>query len=130
MGCECPDDVPLPQGSCNYLIHSGGSIERLYRLVGHIIPNDAELTHGRPIVHDDGSLEFPGDPPELTGYRREGSHLYPAWPPCTLRMLQVQVAYAVLHIAGICGNPRMDDFGFEVSLDQCRKCPFLQNAAT
>ena len=60
MPCDCPEEQPrpIPQGGCNYLVHSGGPLSNLYRLVEHIIP-DVEMTHGRPTVHSDGSLDFP-----------------------------------------------------------------------
>ena len=64
MPCNCPDDKiapPLPQSGCAYLVHSGGPVSNLYRLVEHAIP-DVEMAHGRPTVHADGSLEFPGPP--------------------------------------------------------------------
>jgi len=93
-----------------------------YRLVEHAIP-DVAMAHGRPIVHPDGSLEFPGPPPELAGYRREGLRLHPVWPPCTLRMLKVQVVNGVLSIAGLCGTPGAERFSREVTLEQCRSCP-------
>lgn len=122
MGCKCPDDVSLPRGSCNYLVYSGGPVERFYRLVAQVIPEDAELTHGLPVVHDDGSLEFPGTAPTIAGYRLEGSRLHPVWPPCVLRMLRVQVVDGVLNIAGICGNPATRQFSLEVVPDPCQKC--------
>ena len=93
-----------------------------YRLVDHAMP-DAEMSHGRPVVHLDGSLEFPGPPPAIPGYRTEGSRLVPAWPTCVLRMLRVQVIDATLRIEGICGNPHAKHFGGEASVDQCRDCP-------
>jgi hypothetical protein len=93
-----------------------------YRLVEHAIP-DVEMVHGRPTVHPDGSLEFPGPPPAIPGYRSEGSRLYPAWPPCTLRMLRVQVVGGVLSIAGLCGNPEAEQFSREVTPDSCQSCP-------
>jgi hypothetical protein len=122
MGCECPDDIPLSQGNCNYLIYSGGPIERLYRLVAHVISKDAELVHGHPVVHNDGSLEFPGEPPTLSGYRRDDSRLYPIWPSCAMRMLKAQIEGGALTIMGICCSPRGDHFSLEISLDQCLKC--------
>jgi hypothetical protein len=82
-----------------------------------------ELVHGRPAVHADGSLEFPGPTPTLTGYRREGRRLHPDWPPCSLRMLRVQVLDGVLSIAGLCGTPGAERFSREVTLNQCRSCP-------
>ena len=85
MPCNCPDDKsapPVPRSGCAYLVHSGGPASNLYSLVEHAIP-DVEMAHGRPKVHPDGSLEFPGPPPAIPGYRLEGSRLYPAWPPCT-----------------------------------------------
>ena len=124
MPCDCPEDQPRPSpaGGCNYLVYSGGPLPSFYRLVEQAIPN-VELSHGRPTVHLDGSLEFPGCPPALPGYRQEGQQLYPAWPPCLLRMLRVQVVDGVLAIGGICGDPEAAKFGLEVVLDQCRNCP-------
>jgi hypothetical protein len=125
MSCDCPDDKsapPVPRSGCAYLVHSGGPASNIYRLVEHAIP-DVELVHGRPTVHQDGSLEFPGPPPAIPGYRPEGSRLYPAWPPCTLRMLRVQVVGAVLNIAGLCGNPEAERFSLEIAPEQCQKCP-------
>ena len=108
MPCNCPDDKsipPVPQSLCAYLVHSGGPMSSLYRLVEHAIP-DVEMVHGRPKVHPDGSLEFPGTPPTIPGYRPEGSRLYPAWPPCTLRMLKVQVVDGVALHRGPLRQPR------------------------
>lgn len=130
MPCDCPEDQPRPTlpGGCNYLVYSGGPWSSFYHLVEQIIPN-VELVHGRPTVHPDGSLEFPGPPPALAGFRQEGSRLYPIWPPCTLRMLQVQVLDGVLNIAGICGSLEAKHFGREITLDQCRNCPIRQSLA-
>ena len=124
MPCDCPEDQPRPtlQGGCNYLAYSSGPLHHFYRLVEQAIP-DVELLHGRPTVHPDGSLEFPGPPPALPGYRAAGQRLYPAWPPCVLRMLKVQVIDGVLNIAGICGNPEAGQFGQEAAMDQCQNCP-------
>jgi len=97
----------------------------LYRLVEHAIP-DVNMVHGRPTLHADGSLEFPGPPPVIPGYRPEGSRLYPAWPPCILRMLRVQVIEGVLSVTGICGGPTVAPFSLEVTPDQCQCCPARQ----
>ena len=123
MPCDCPDDQPrpVPSGGCNYLVYSGGPLSSFYRLVEQAI-SDVEMIHGRPTVHPDGSLEFPGCPPTLPGYRQQGPRLYPAWPPCALRMLRVQVIEGVLSIAGVCGNPAAEKFSHEVAVDHCRSC--------
>lgn len=112
----------MPTGGCNYLVYSGGPLTSFYRLVEQAIPN-VELVHGRPTVHPDGSLEFSGPPPALVGYRQEGERLYPIWPPCTLRMLKVQVVDGVLSIAGICGNPAAEHFSHETDIIRCHNCP-------
>ena len=127
MPCDCPDEPPrpTPTGGCNYLVYSGGPLENFYRLVGEAIP-DVELAHGRPTVHPDGSLEFPGTPPALSGYRQVSSRLYPAWSPCSLRMLRVQVVDGVANIVGICVSPGSERFGLEVAPDACRSCPACQ----
>jgi hypothetical protein len=122
MGCKCPDDTLLPNGGCNYLIYSGGPIENLYRLVAQAIPGNAEITHGRPVVHDDGSLEFPGEPPVISGYLLNGSRLYTVWPPCAMRMLAVQILNKQLTVEGICGSPPAGHFSLKVTTDQCRDC--------
>jgi hypothetical protein len=128
MPCDCPEDQPRPKpaGGCNYLIYSGGPVAAFYRLVEQAIP-DVELVHGRPTVHPDGSLEFASPPPALSGYRQEGSRLCPAWPPCSLRMLRVQVVDGVLSVAGLCGNPGAEQFSRELALDDCRSCPIRRS---
>jgi hypothetical protein len=120
--CDCPEDRrPVPTGGCNYLVCTGGSPGDFCRLVAQAIP-DVELAHGRPTVHPDGSLEFPGLPPALAGYRAEGQRLYPIWPACPHRMLRVKVVDKTLQIAGLCGNPEAGQFGEEVSPDHCQNC--------
>jgi len=128
MPCGCPEDQsrPTPAGGCNYLVYSGGPLASFYHLVAQAIPA-AELAHGRPTVHPDGSLEFSGPPPAFVGYRQEGQRLYPAWPPCTLRMLKVQVMDQTLGITGICGNPPAAQFGLEVTPEHCQNCPARQS---
>jgi hypothetical protein len=127
MPCDCPEEQPrpVPTGGCNYLVYSGGPMVSFYRLVEHAIP-DVDMAHGRPIIHSDGSLEFPGPPPAIPGYRPEGSRLFPAWPLCALRMLRVQVIDGVLGIAGICGGPTAAPFSLETTADQCQSCPARQ----
>jgi len=124
MPCACPDALPRPKatGGCNYLCYSGGSAAGIYSLVEEALP-DVEMAHGRPVVHSDGSLEFPGPPPAILGYRQEGNRLYPAWPPCKLRMLRIAVVDGVLTIAGICGEQAAGAFGQEVAPGQCHACP-------
>lgn len=127
MPCDCPKDQlrPTPAGGCNYLVYSGGPWASFYRLIEQAIP-DVEMAHGRPTAHADGSLTFPGPPPVIPGYRAEGSRLYPIWPLCTLRMLQVQVLDGVLSIAGICGDLETGLFSQEATPDQCRNCTTRQ----
>ena len=115
----------MPSGGCNYLVYSGGPLASFYRLVEQAIP-DVEMAHGRPTVHPDGSLEFRGPPPTIPGYRPEGARLTPAWPPCALRMLRVQVVDGVLSISGICGGPTATPFSLEITPDDCRDCPARQ----
>lgn len=124
MPCDCPEDQLRPKrvGGCNYLCYSGGRAASIYPLVGEAIP-DVEMAHGRPVVHPDGSLEFPGSPPAIPGYRQEGNRLYPAWPPCALRILRVEVVDRLLSIVGVCGEPAAGSFGLEVEPGQCQDCP-------
>lgn len=128
MPCDCPDNQPRPTsiGGCNYLVYSGGPWASFYHLVEQALP-DAEMTHGRPIVHPDGSLEFPGPPPEIPGYRQEDRRLCPDLAPCALRMLKVQVVDGVLGITGVCGNLQSTQSGQEVSPDHCRDCLVRHN---
>jgi len=127
--CNCPDESDVRSvavGGCNYVVYSGNSPVGLYRLVEQAIP-DAEMAHGRPVVHSDGSLEFPGTPPAIPNYRQDGTRLYPTWPPCRGRMLRVQVVDGVLSIMGICVTPKDDCLGHEVAPDYCRNCPHRQS---
>jgi hypothetical protein len=125
MPCDCPEERPRPalSGGCNYLVYSGGPLSSFYRLVEQAIPADAVLSHGRPTVHPDGSLEFTGPPPPFAGYRREGSRLCPAWPPCALRMLRVQVVDGLLSVDGVCGSPEAGQFTRAVAPGECQDCP-------
>lgn len=126
MPCsDCPDAQSRPStpAGCNYLAYSGGPLHSLYRLLDQAIPANVELIHGRPTVHLDGSLDFAGDPPILAGYGREGSRLYPVWPPCTLRLLAVQVVDRTLTVKGVCASPDAEHFSLEVTVDQCQNCP-------
>lgn len=120
MACECTDK-PIPD-ACNCMVYSGGSFANFYRLVGELIPKDAELSHSHPIVHDDGALEFTDEPPKLSGYKRQGQRLYPVWPDCTLRMLTVKVSTGALTINGLCGNPEAEKIGHRVTLETCQQC--------
>jgi hypothetical protein len=124
MPCDCCEDQPrpIPAGGCNYLVYSGGPPASFYRLVEQAIP-DVEMAHGRPTGHPDGSLEFRGPPPALVGYRPEGQRLYPAWPPCTSRILRVEVMDGTLGIAGNCGSPEAEQFSRDVTVEQCQDCP-------
>lgn len=120
MGCECKDK-PIAD-ACNCIVYSGGPMRHFYKLVGELIPDDAELSHSHPIVHDDGSLEFSGEPPKLTGYKRQGNTMYPIWPQCASRMITVKVSTGALTINGLCGNPTNERIGNRVSLETCQAC--------
>lgn len=129
MSCsDCPDAQPRPSApvGCNYLAYSGGPLHSLYRLLDQAIPVNVGLLHGRPTIYPDGSLEFTGIPPILAGYRREGSRLYPVWPPCMMRMLKVQVVDGLLTVTGICANAESERFSLEVAVDQCQTCKVRQ----
>ena len=124
MPCNCSDDRPgssSPTG-CAYLAYSGGPLDSIYCLVEQAIPPDAKLIHGRPMVFPDGSLEFPGPPPPLSGYRENGSRLYPVWPPCALRILKVEVIEGLLRVEGVCGKPDAAQFSREVTVARCCEC--------
>jgi len=122
MGCECKEK-PVPD-ACNCLVYSGGPMSRFYQLVGEAIADDAELSHSRPIIHDDGSLEFAKEPPTLSGYRRQGNRLRPVWPECTSRILTVKTSTGALTINGLCGNPECDEVGRRVTLETCQQCKY------
>jgi hypothetical protein len=127
MGCECPDDIPRPRGSCIYFIYSGGPFQRLNQLVAEAVSEHVEQSYGRPVIHDDGSLEFPGEPPVISGYRRNGSRLYPVWPPCAMQILAVQIVNKQLTVEVICGSPRAGHFSLKVTTDRCRDCLVRQS---
>jgi len=69
LPCNCPEDQwrPASSGGCDYL-YSGGPLSSFYRFMEQAIPPDVELTHSRPTVHPNGSLEFGGAPPALSRY--------------------------------------------------------------
>jgi len=71
MGCECKDK-PIAD-ACNCIVYSGGPMRHFYKLVGELIPDDAELSHSHPIVHDDGSLEFTGETTQVVRIQASGT---------------------------------------------------------
>jgi hypothetical protein len=112
------------------LNHDGPQIE-IYRSVAYAIP-EGELECGRPIGHDDGSLEFPlGTPPDLYGYIRDSENsrrFHPAWPECIHRIYGVFIHDRQLKVAGQCHNPAAEQFGRPVTTDLCQGCPVRQPA--
>jgi hypothetical protein len=113
----------------NVLLNYDGPQIDIYRSVAYAIP-EGELECGRPIGHDDGSLEFPtGTPPNLYGYTRDKENprrFHPAWPECIHRILGVFIHDKQLKIAGKCHNPKAKLCGHPVTLDQCSACPDRQ----
>ena len=66
MPCDdCPGEeltIPRPaRGARNYIVYTGEGYAAFYRLAGSMIP-EGELRHGRPVVRNDGSLEYPAEP--------------------------------------------------------------------
>jgi len=132
---DCPPiRLPIPDGpplsrQINYLLNQDGPQSLFYRMVEHAIPA-GDLECGRPICHEDGSLEFPiGTPADLYGYGRDSENprrFHPAWPECIHRTLGVFIQEKQLVVAGQCNNPAFKGYGRPVTLDLCRDCPVRQ----
>ena len=77
----------------NYVLNEG-DVRVFHYTLGQAIP-DVEMKYGRPVVHEDGSFEFPvlegvgdavGEPEELYGYEQDGENrrlFRPMWPDCS-----------------------------------------------
>jgi hypothetical protein len=82
---------------------------------------------GTPIVHDDGSIEYPkGAPPDIAGYMRDTSSLrvfHPAFAPCRQRILQVTRPQGHVALTSRCNHPKAEQFAREVTPDSCATCP-------
>ena len=119
----------------NLLLNHGGNQAWFYKTVADVIPTGAVLRYGRPVGHEDGSLEFPalegvgepvGEPEEIYGYERDGENrrlFRPIWPDCIERALGVFVRDELLVVAGRCNCHRAEHFNKPVTMDQCRECP-------
>ncbi len=96
----------------NYVLNEG-DVRVFHYTLGQAIP-DVEMKYGRPVVHEDGSFEFPvlegvgdavGEPEELYGYERDGENrrlFRPMWPDCMERAVGVFV-----HAGSISGGRQM-----------------------
>ncbi len=116
----------------NYVLNEG-DVRVFHYTLGQAIP-DVEMKYGRPVVHEDGSFEFPvlegvgdavGEPEELYGYERDGENrrlFRPMWPDCSERALGVFVHAGVMAVAGRCNHYLAEHFTRPVTVDQCREC--------
>ena len=130
MPCDdCPGEelsMPRPaRGARNYIVYTGEGYAAFHRLAGSMIP-EGELRHGRPVVLNDGSLEYPAEPDDIHGYVRDAENprrLRPAWPECPWRMLSVEVFSGLLDIRGICMHGKTGCGGQSITMDRCQQCP-------
>jgi hypothetical protein len=136
---KCPEGegvvIPTPATpaigpfATNYVIYTGGPFTHLYRMVEAAIPPDADLKHGRPTFHEDGSLEYPpgeAGVEDIHGYQRDAKNprrFHPVWPECLHRPLCVSVCERLLVIAGKCHHPGTGRLGRTVTIDVCQECP-------
>jgi hypothetical protein len=136
---DCPP-TPLPVPGTkqaghriNVLLNHEGPQVDIYRTLVYAIP-EGELESGRPIGHDDGSLEFPQDhPQDLYGYTRDSENprrFHPAWPECVHRILGVFIHDKQLKVAGHCHNPKAELCRHPVTMDQCQACSARQPVTT
>ncbi len=138
---KCPEGQPIAlnmqapgRGTdqrINYVLNEG-DVRVFHAMLERAIP-DVELKYGRPVVHEDGSFEFPmgegsigeGEPEDLYGYQRDGENrrlFHPIWPDCMERALGVFVHAGSMMVAGRCNHYLAEHFTRPVSVDQCREC--------
>ena len=125
MPCnDCPDPIPTDE---TVLIYTTPSTERVfYRMVRMALPEKAGEC-GMPVVHDDGSIEYPqGEPPDILGYTRVGRLFRPAWASCRWRALHVTHPNGCIAVRGCCGFPRSDRYLKTVQPNECADCPVRQ----
>jgi hypothetical protein len=110
--------------SCT-LVYSGGTEAAFYRMVRLAIPIDPGPC-GRPIVHDDGRIEYPeGQPSEIEGYERIEPRVFrPAWPSCRWRALTVANPDGCLAIQSCCQHPLAPHHLQQAAPADCRQCEF------
>ena len=129
MPCDdCPGEelsMPRPaRRARNYIVYTGENYVAFYRLAGSMIP-EGELRHGRPVVLNDGSSEYPAEPDEIHGYgatprTRDG---FAPRGQCPWRMLSVEVFSGLLDIRGICMHGKTGCGGKPITMDRCQQCP-------
>jgi hypothetical protein len=135
--CDCPSTpLPVPGNQqtglrINYVLNYDGPQTDVYRALVHAIP-EGDLECGRPVSHEDGSLEFlTSQPADIYGWTRDGANprrFHPAWPECIHRAFGVLIQDKQLVVAGRCNRLGCEQFGRPVTLDICRECPVRQMA--
>lgn len=114
----------VKQPTSYLLVYTGGTEAAFYRMVRLAIPIEPGPC-GRPVVHDDGRIEYPqGAPPEIEGYERNGRVFRPAWPSCRWRTLTVTCPNGCLAVRSCCQNPLAPHHLTQASLADCRQCEF------
>lgn len=104
--------------------YSGGTEQAFYRMVRRATPIE-EGPCGRPVVHDDGSIEYPkGDPPDIKGYRRDGLVFRPCLPSCKWRALSVTRPDNCFAVEPECQNPLAKQHLQETVAEHCQHCEF------
>jgi hypothetical protein len=114
----------VKQPTSYLLVYTGGTEAAFYRMVRLAIPIEPGPC-GRPVVHDDGRIEYPeGTPPEIEGYERAGRVFRPAWLSCRWRTLTVTCYDGCLAIRSCCQNPLAPHHLKQASPVDCRQCEF------
>ena len=104
------------------LFYNGGTESAFYRAVRLATPIEPGPC-GRPIVHDDGRIEYPeGDPPDIDGYERDGRTFRPIWPSCRWRALTVTTPNGCFAISSSCQNPLSARHLKHAPPADCHKC--------
>jgi len=112
---DCPGvviNMPSPQ----QVVVPGAAYVDNISLVARALPPELNC-----IGHDDGSLEFTQEVPDIAGYAREGRVFRPLWPECLDRMFGVTTA--PIKVSGRCQGFGAEHFTRLVTVDQCRECP-------
>jgi len=117
----CGENLDLPSAKEMTLIYTRVCTEQMfYKMVP--VPVE-EGACGLPVVHSDGSIEYPhGDPPDILGYTRSGLRFYPAWVSCRWRTLTVTHPNNCIAVKGVCGSPQSEHHLKSVQPEQCQGC--------
>lgn len=102
------------------LVYTGGTEAAFYQMMRATLPESGSC--GKPIIHDDGSVEYPyGEPADIEGYERVDTLFKPMWPSCRWRALHVSHPDTI-QIRATCLCPLGNSHLQDVHVPACMGC--------